>query len=76
MEMDSLYHGRKKTGYSLEDAYFHSENQRLISELRQKNATLESADRPEGVVIDATTRFEARRQNQEQNSTNTKKKAA
>ena len=33
----SLYDGRKKTGYSVEEEYFHKQNQRLIEELRKKN---------------------------------------
>lgn len=68
--MDSLYDGRKKTGYSVEEAYFHKENQRLIEELRKKN---ESETNSEGSVIDATARFERRR---EEGASTQKKKAA
>lgn len=61
--MDSLYDGRKKTGYSLEEAYFHSENKRLIQEFRAKNGTeaAPNEDGAEGVVIDAQARFQERR---------------
>lgn len=62
--MDSLYDGRKKTGYSLEEVYFHAENQRLIKELRAKNGsdTSDEEEQSEGVVIDAGSRFEQRRE--------------
>jgi len=68
--MDSLYDGRKKTGYSVEEAYFHKENQRLIDELRKKN---ETEQKPEGSVIDASARFEQRR---EESASQKQKKAA
>jgi hypothetical protein len=69
----SLYDGRKKTGYSVEEEYFHKENQRLIEELRKKNET-HSEDQTRGVVIDATSRFEQRRE--EISEGGSKKKAA
>jgi hypothetical protein len=66
----SLYDGRKKTGYSTEEAYFHKENQRLIEELRKKNQA--EGEKKDGVVIDASARFEQRREVQSEK----KKKAA
>jgi hypothetical protein len=69
----SLYDGRKKTGYSVEEEYFHKENQRLIEELRKKNET-QNVDQTQGVVIDASSRFEQRRE--EIREGGSKKKAA
>ncbi len=62
--MDSLYDGRKKTGYSSEEAYFHTENQKLIQKIREQNKGSKTQDsrNTEGVVIDASTRFQNRRE--------------
>ena len=58
--MTKLYDGRKRTGYSSEEAYFHEENKKLIAELRKKNGR--PAEQPVGgEVIDATEQFAARR---------------
>ncbi|MEO5666842.1 MAG: hypothetical protein ABIR96_02160 [Bdellovibrionota bacterium] len=66
----SLHDGRKKTGYSVEEAYFHKENQRLSEELRKKNT--QTQESVQGVVIDASARFEQRREDRKDD----KKKAA
>lgn len=58
--MSNLYDGRKKTGYSSEEAYFHAENKKLIQEMRKKNG--KKTDESEGAnVIDAQDRFAERR---------------
>jgi hypothetical protein len=60
--MTKLYDGRKRTGYSSEEAYFHEENKRLIQELRKKNNREVDAPPIEGgTVIDASDRFAERR---------------
>jgi|GEM_PF-3377558 len=69
----SLYDGRKKTGYSLEEAYFHEENKRLVEELRRKETRSDDTRSKQGVVIEASERFEQRR---EQAKDSTRKKAA
>ena len=69
----SLYDGRKKTGYSVEEEYFHKQNQSLIEELRKKNEIPSEAP-SQGTLIDATSRFEQRRD--EIREKGSKKKAA
>jgi hypothetical protein len=59
--MTKLYDGRKRTGYSSEEAYFHEENKRLIQELRKKNNREADVPIEGGTVIDASDRFAERR---------------